>query len=159
MLDWESLFKRYVWDSRTTPYFVPVVRLTRRQADNEIMACCLFAGILFAVLAVAALGDKLPGGRSPLVAAYCFSLLCAAVLLHFTKGVPFALYLGASPLAGLAFLALAGDGAGRERMDTVIVILILMAFAWYAWRLYRIARYYPDMPEGTGPSPRRRLFK
>jgi hypothetical protein len=31
-MDWESLFKRYVWSDVRTPYLVPVARLSRVQA-------------------------------------------------------------------------------------------------------------------------------
>lgn len=159
MLDWESLFKRYVWDSRTTPYFVPVPKLTRRQSDYEVQAYCLFTGVLFAVLALASLGEIGPLGRSPLAAAYSFTLVCAAVLLHYTKGPVFAIWLGVAPLALLFAVIFLVPDDKRERMDSALVGLVLMALAWYSWRLYRIARHYPNMREGDAPSPRRRLFK
>ena len=57
MLDWEGLFKRYVWDNRTTPYLVPLSKLNRRQADNEILAYSLFVGVLFGIVAITALSE------------------------------------------------------------------------------------------------------
>ena len=65
MLDWEGLFKRYVWDDRTTPYLVPLSKLNRRQADNEILIYSLFVGVLFGIVAITALSDETLHGRSP----------------------------------------------------------------------------------------------
>lgn len=159
MLDWEGLFKRYVWDDRTTPYLVPVTRLNRRQADSEILAYSLFMGVLFSVVALSSMSEMAPNGRSPLTVLYGFTVVCACLLLNYTKAVPAALYLGMAPLAGLAFLALVGMGSGRQPIDTAFVAAILLLLLWYSVRLVNVVRGYPDMPEGDAPPPRRRLFK
>ena len=70
MLDWENLFKRYVWDDRTTPYLIPVKRLKRQQADYEILAYSVVIGILFGVVSITALTDVGPQGRSPNISLY-----------------------------------------------------------------------------------------
>ncbi len=159
MLDWEGLFKRYVWDDQTTPYLIPVAKLNRRQADSELLFYSLFVGILFAVVALSALSDAAPHGRSPFMTLYGFSVVCAALLLHFTKSVAAAMYLAATPLAGLVYLLFFGLGADRELGDTVIVAVILLLLLWYSLRLINLARSYPELPEGDAPPPRRRLFK
>lgn len=159
MLDWEGLFKRYVWDDRTTPYFTPVAKLTRRQADSELLAYSLFMGVLFTVVALSSMSELSPNGRSPLVALYGFTVVCACLLLNYTKAVPAALYLGAAPLAGLAYLVLGGSGAEREPIDTAFVAGILLLLFWYSVRLVNLARSYPYLPEGEDAPPRRRLFK
>ena len=82
MLDWESLFKRYVWDTNTTPYFTPVAKLNRYQADHEIFAFCMFAGIIFAVVALAALTDVSMIGRSPIAGLYAFTVVSAAIIFN-----------------------------------------------------------------------------
>lgn len=158
MLDWEGLFKRYVWDDRTTPYRIPVAKLTRQQADSEILIYCLIAGVLFAVVGFGAMSDQTPHGRSPLIALYGFTVVCAAVLFHYTKAVPAAYYLGATPAAGLLYLLIYGLGSKRELIDTAVVGAILLLLLWYSLRLVGIARAYPGLPEGEQP-PRRRLFK
>ncbi len=61
-MDWESLFKRYVWDDNKTPYLVPVAKLNRRQANSEIMIYTLFLGVLFGVVAVTSLSSSAPQG-------------------------------------------------------------------------------------------------
>jgi hypothetical protein len=159
VLDWEGLFKRYVWDDRTTPYLVPVTRLNRRQADSEILAYSLFMGVLFSVVALSAMSELAPNGRSPITAFYGFTVVCACLLLNYTKAVPAALYLGIAPLAALVFLALAGMGSGREPIDTAFVAAILLLLLWYSVRLVNVVRSYPDLPEGDSVPPRRRLFK
>lgn len=159
MLDWESLFKRYVWDTRTTPYFTPVSKLTRVQANYEVLAFSLFIGILFAVVALGALTEEAMFGRSPLVGLYAFSVVAAAVVFNYTKLVWAAVYLAASPLACLAYVLLYGFGEERSRMDSLLVAGIVVLILLYAPRLIGVARAYPNMPEGDEPPPRRTLFK
>ncbi|GHD46344.1 hypothetical protein GCM10017083_15360 [Thalassobaculum fulvum] len=159
MLDWEGLFKRYVWDDRTTPYLVPVARLNRRQADSEILAYSLFMGVLFSVVALGAMSEMTPLGRSPVAGFYAFTVVCACLLLHYTKAVPAALYLGTAPLVGLGYVAVAGRNAGRDPIDSAIVAAILIVLAWYSLRLVNLARRYPNLPESDAAPPRRRLFK
>lgn len=161
VLDWEGLFKRYVWDDRTTPYLVPVAKLNRRQADSEVLAYCLFMGVLFTVVALGAMSELSPTGRSPFTTLYGFTVVCACLLLNYTKAVPAAVYLGTAPLAGLVYLAatLAGSGTPREPIDTSMVAVVLLLLLWYSVRLVNLARGYPQMPEGDALPPRRRLFK
>lgn len=159
MLDWESLFKRYVWDTRTTPYFTPVARLTRNQADYEVLAWCLFVGILFAVVALGALTDKALFGRSPVLGLYAFTVVAGAVIFNYTKIVWSAVYVAAAPLACLAYVLIYGFSGERIRTDSIIVVGIVVLMLLYAPRLIGIARTYPSMPEGEAASPRRSLFK
>jgi hypothetical protein len=160
-LDWEKLFKRYVWDDRTTPYLVPLARLDRRQADYEIAAYCLFLGILFGVVSVASLGiSSLHGGQSPGMALYAFSVVCGAVLFGVVKSPAAALYLSATPLAGFAYVLVYGFGAERELLDTVIVCVVLLILLRYSLRIVAISRVYSGLPEASDDdAPRRRLFK
>lgn len=159
MLDWENLFKRYVWDSRTTPYFTPVARLNRVQADYEVLAFCLFFGVLFAVVALGALTDRTPFGRSPLLGLYAFTVVAATVVFHYTKMFWSAVYVAAAPLMGLIYVLAYGFREDRIRMDSIIVGGVLVLLLLYAPRLLGIARAYPSMNEGDEPPPRRRLFK
>ena len=85
MLDWESMFKRYVWDDRTTPYLVPLSRLNRYQADNEILAYCLFMGILFGIVGLTAMSSATPHGRSPIIAIYGNTVLFASISFGIAK--------------------------------------------------------------------------
>ncbi len=159
MLDWEGLFKRYVWNPRTTPYLIPVAKLNKQQADYEILAFCLFIGVLFSVVAIGSLSEVAPHGRSPLMALYAFSVVCAAVLLQFTKMFPAGLYLAATPFAAAGYVIFFGLESEREFVDTVIVAAIILLLLWYAFRLVAIVRIYPQLPEADDEPPRRRLFK
>lgn len=159
MLDWESLFKRYVWDTRTTPYFTQASKLTRAQANHEVLAFSLFIGILFSVVALAALTDHALFGRSPLVGLYAFSVVAGAVILNYTKALFAAIYVAAAPLACLAFILIYGFSDERSRPDTFIVLCIVAVILIYAPRLIAVARSYPNMPEGDAPPARRTLFK
>ena len=159
-LDWEGLIRRYVWDPKTTPSQVPVARLNRRQADYEITVYCLFLGILFGVVAIASLSTATPYGQSPGMAMYGFSVVCAAVLFAVVKSPAAALYLSATPLAGLAYLGVYGFRAERELLDTVIVAVVLLLLLRYSLRIVALARAYPELPEAPDDdTPRRRLFK
>ena len=146
-MDWENLFKRYVWDARTTPYLVPIAQLNRRQADSEILAYCLFLGILFGVVAVSSLSALAPHGYSPGMAFYGFSVVCAAVCFGIAKSYLAALYLAATPLTGLVYVGLYGFGSERELLDTVIVAVVLLLLLRYSHRIVALARAYPDLPE------------
>lgn len=159
MLDWENLFKRYVWDTRTTPYFTPVARLNRGQADYEILAFCLFVGILFAVVALGALTEKALFGRSPMLGLYAFSVVAGAVIFNYTKVLWSAFYVAAAPLACLVYVVVYGFAAGRPHMDSLLVGGFVVLILLYAPRLIGIARAYPSMPDAPTPPPRRRLFK
>ncbi len=159
-MDWESLFKRYVWDDNKTPYLVPVAKLNRRQADSEIMIYSLFLGVLFGIVAVASLSADAPHGYSPGMALYGFSVVCAAVCFGVAKSYAAALYLSATPLAGLAYVLLYGFGSERELVDTVVVAVVLLLLLRYSLRIVAVARAYPELPQAPGDDPpRRRLFK
>ena len=160
MLDWENLFKRYVWDDRTTPYLVPLSRLNRHQADNEILAYCLFLGILFGVVALTAMSGATPHGRSPIIATYGITVVFAAIAFGIAKNYFAALYLSATPLAGLTYLLIYGFRSDRQLVDTLLVALVVLLLLWYSLRVIGLARIYPKLrvPENE-EQPRRRLFK
>ena len=160
MLDWENLFKRYVWDDRTTPYFVPLARLNRHQADNEILAYCLFMGILFGVVALTSMSGATPHGRSPIMALYGITVVLAAIAFGIAKNYLAALYLSATPLAGLVYLLIYGFRTDRHLVDTLLVALVVLLLLWYSLRVIGLARIYPKLrvPENE-EQPRRRLFK
>ena len=160
MLDWENLFKRYVWDDRTTPSLVPLSRLNRNQADNEILAYCLFLGIIFGVVALTAMSGATPHGRSPIMALYGITVVLAAIAFGIAKNYFAALYLSATPLTGLVYLLIYGFRSDRYLVDTLLVGLVVLLLLWYSLRVIALARAYPNLrkPENE-EQPRRRLFK
>ena len=72
-LDWEKLFKRYVWHDERTPYLTRVANLTRIQAQYEIFGYALFMGVLSAMLSIVTLRPacRTVGGTWPV---YAFSV-------------------------------------------------------------------------------------
>tara|TARA_Y100000588_G_C14267004_1_gene930405 strand:- start:1849 stop:2334 length:486 start_codon:yes stop_codon:yes gene_type:complete len=160
VLDWENIFKRYVWDDRTTPYFVPLARLNRYQADNEILAYCLFMGILFGVVALTSMSGATPHGRSPIMALYGITVVLAAIAFGVAKHYYAALYLSATPVAGLIYLLVYGFTSERQRLDTLLVMFLVLLMLWYSLRIIKLARIYTNLPIPENQiQPRRRLFK
>ena len=148
-LDWEGMFRKYIWNVDTTPYFTAVPELNRSQANSEIRFYCWFLIILFGVVTLTSFKGGLEDG-SVGVAYYGFTVVCAAALFGIAKIYPAALYLSATPLVGLAYLWLYGVGSERPLGDTIIVSVILLGFLRYSLRVVAIARAYPDLPAPRG---------
>jgi hypothetical protein len=143
-MNWEKLFKRYIWDDDRTPYFVPAARMTRKQADHEIFAYTVFFGTLFTVVCVAALSNP---GTSDLIVLYAFSAIVSTVILDVTKHPYAAYYGGAVPVAFLLYLLLYGFPASLAPIDQLVLIAFALIWLRYSWRIIAIAKAYPHMPE------------
>lgn len=144
-LDWEGMFRKYVWNINTTPYFTPVSELNQRQANNEIRFYCWFLIVLFGVVSLTSLNGGPNSG--PLGAPYYgFSVVCAALLFGFAKMYTAALYLSATPLVSLAYLWLYGIGTERPLGDSIIVTIILLALLRYSLRIVAVAKAYQNLP-------------
>jgi hypothetical protein len=146
-MDWEKQFKKYVWDDDKTPYFTPVSRLNRRQASNEIYIYTLFIGTLFCVIALLANTGALPHGRSFAVALYAFSMVCAAIVLGFTKHLLAAWYCGLAPVAALVYFYVFGFHPSSGAIDHVVILVIVALWLRYSWRVIGIGKYFDVMPE------------
>ena len=140
------MFRKYVWNVDTTPYFTAVPDLCRHQANSEVRFFCWFIIILFGVITVTSLQAGTEDS-SVGVAYYGLTVVCAAVLFGIAKFYPAALYLSATPLVSLAYLWLYGVGSERPLADTLIVTVILLGLLRYSLRLVAIAKGYPEMPE------------
>ena len=149
-MDWESLFKKYIWNEQTTPYLTAVPDLNQRQGNSEIFVYSLFLGVFFGLISVLALGSDVRE-RSIGVGLYSISIVCAAFIFAILKSYPAALYLSATPLAGLAYLFLYGFGSDREPVDAVIIAIILLLLLRYSLRIVAVARAYPSFPKVEGP--------
>lgn len=146
-MSWDRYIKKYVWDDNKTPYFVPVRRLNRSQADHELFAYTLFIALLFAAIAIISLTENAPHGKSSAVALYSFSVTCSAVLFGVTKHVYAAYYLATAPLATLAYFVVVGFPPGLATIDKLLLICIALALLRYSMRVVAIAKTYQDMPE------------
>ena len=148
-MDWYAYIKRYVWDDNKTPYFVPVARLKRSQADYELFSFTFFMGLLFAIVSIISLTENAVYGKSLTVAVYAFTVSCAALLFGVTRHVYAVYYLATAPLAALAVMAtvILGDLApDLAAIDKVVIIVINLAVLRYSLRVLAIAKAYRHMP-------------
>jgi len=146
-MDWEKHFKKYVWDEDKTPYLTPVPKLNRRQANNEIYVYALFIGTLFGAVALVANTGALPHGRSFAVALYAFTVLCAAIVLGFTKHPIAAWYCGLAPVAALGYIFYFGFHPHSGAVDHVVILVLIGLWLRYSWRVIAIGRHFEDFPE------------
>ena len=144
-LDWEGMFRKYVWNPTTTPYLTAPTDLSQRQANSEIRFYCWFLSVLFGVVALTSFKNG-TGIGSVGVPYYGFSVVCAAIMFGIAKIYAAALYLSATPLVGLAYLWIYGIGEERPLGDSVIVTVVLLLLMRYSLRIVAIARAYPDLP-------------
>ena len=151
-LQLDKFFQRYVWNEHTTPYFTPVDKLNRSQANSEILFYCLLHGVLFCVISLAALRGG-PDGRSLGIAYYSFSVVIAAVLFGMLKNYHAALYMSATPLAGLIYVFVYRLGSDKGAIDSIVVICVLALLMRYSFRIVGVARGYPDFPPAPPPEP------
>jgi hypothetical protein len=146
-MDWGKQFRKYVWDDEKTPYFTSVSKLNRRQASNEIYIFALFVGTLFCVIALLANTGALPHGRSFAVALYAFTMVCATIVLAFTKHALAAWYCGLAPLAALAYFYLFGFHPNSSPADHAVILVLVGLWLRYSWRVVTIGMRFEDMPE------------
>jgi hypothetical protein len=144
-VNWEKLFKRYIWDDDRTPYFVPASRMTKIQADYEVFAYTIFLGSLFVIVGLVALSYA---GGSEAILLYVFTAIVSTVVLGITKHLYAAYYCGAAPVVFLSGLALYGFPASLAAIDHFVLIAFALIWLRYGYRIVGIAKAYPDMPEG-----------
>ena len=144
-LDWDKLFLKYIWNTQTTPYLVPVEKLNQRQGNSEILIYSLFLAVFFGAASLLSLRGG-PETRSLGVAFYGFSVVCAASLFIILKSYSAALYLSATPAVALGYIYYYGLGSERPMFDTIIVTVILVLLLRYSLRIVAVARHYPDYP-------------
>lgn len=137
-----AYFKKYVWDENKTPYLVPVARLNRTQAKNELFACAVLLAMFTLVIAVAALLGKALHGPSPGVAFYASTVCCSAIALSATRHYLAALYCSAAPLAALLYFFFYGFPPNLHLMDELLILTLMLALLRYGMRVTAIARAY-----------------
>ena len=150
-MDWEGLFKKYIWNEQTTPYFTKVSELNQRQGKSEIILYSLLLGVFFAIVSLFSIGSSTEQYGSAGAGLYGFSVVCAAVIFGIMKNYYAALFLSASPLASLAYLFFHGLSSDREKIDTLIVTILLLLLLRYSIRIVAIAKFYPSFPIPDDP--------
>jgi hypothetical protein len=148
----DKFFRKYIWDAERTPYLVPVARLTRRQAEYEILYYATLAGVLFGLIALASLSNRLPHGNASGVSLYAFTQVCAALLLGATRNAWAALYSASAPIAALLYFVLYGFHPNLGMLDKTLLIAAVILWLWYCGRLIAVARAYPTLPDSS-PRP------
>ena len=151
-LDWEKLFKRYVWHDDKTPYLTRVANLSQTQAHYELLAYAVLAGVFSGIAAVAALSPALPHGGAALVPLYAFSVCCAAVMLGMTRHPWAALWCAGAPLALLAYFAIWGFHPRLELGDKVLLVALASAWLAYSPRVVAVARRWQSFDATPGSS-------
>ncbi len=155
-LDWESMFRRYVFNTETTPYFTPVEVMTRSKSDNEIFVFSLFVGLFFAILGVLALAGKLPDRDSIAAPVFAFFTVWTAFAFWWTKSQTAAAFAALGPVAVLIYCLVYGFAPGLGVWDKLMIVAFLLLWLRYSWRIVRIAAAYPTMPPGEPPRRGRR---
>jgi hypothetical protein len=144
-LNWDKLFKRYVWHDDRTPYLTRVANLTRVQAQYELFGYSLLMAVLFGALAVASLSSALPHGDAAGVSLYAFTVCCAAVLLGTTRHVWAAVWCAGAPLALLAYFGYWGFHPNHEFGDKALLVAVVIAWLLYSRRVVGVARAWQGL--------------
>ena len=150
-LQWDTMFRRYVYDAERMPYLTRVENLTRVQAGHELLVFALFIGIFFTVLGFAALAGRLPHGHGIGVPMYAFFTAWAAGVLAWSRSLWTAAICGLAPVAVLVYLATWGFPKGFGLIDKVLLVSVMLLALRYIWRVVRIAATYDTMPPGAPP--------
>ena len=159
-LDWEKMFRRYVFDEARTPHFVPVAKLTRTQAHYEVLLYALLVTPVCALLGVVALSGKFPHGNVPIVAFYALAAAWATVVFAWNKNQIAGAFSATMPVALLVYFATFGFPPKMTGTDQLLVTTLVVAWAAYNWRIIRIAAAFPGMDDPPdGPKPRKRREK
>lgn len=146
-MDWDKFLKRYVWDEEKTPYFVPVGRLTRRQADNELRTYVIFMATVFGVVTVAALAGRGIQGYSVGTSLYAASILCAALVLGITRHPAAAVWMATAPPVMLLNFFLFGYSPKLDLLDHVFFTIVVVLWLRYTLRTVAISRAYAGLPD------------
>lgn len=158
-MGWFDNVKSYVWDDRTTPYLVPVERMTRPQADKELFLYTLFLTIVFAVGTLATLGLT-QSRENPLYYAaslYAVTMVACAIYLAFARDPVAAIYCVTGPAA--IFLGFVSGLLNTHLHWLETVLLGGGALLWlrYSLRVVSLVRAYddlpPDWPDDLPPTP------
>ena len=148
-MGWYDDVKSYVWDDRTTPYLVPVRRLSQPQADRELFAYILFLLLSFSVVGLAVLAQaKLRNDPLFLLAAlHAFSIVGCALYLGYSKNVAVARYCMSAPVMACVGFATGVLNPNLHLVEWLLLCGFTLLWFRYSMRVVAIARAYPDMSE------------
>jgi len=146
-MDFFGYFRKYLWNADKTPYLVPVGRLSRTQARNELFIYCVLMAAFFFVTGLAALlGASIVAG-SISVALYSFVLCAAAIYLSSTQHPVAALVCATAPPVILIYLIFFGFSPKLHLLDKLLIGSVILALWVYTFRVVRIAWAFPGLRE------------
>ncbi|NKB60029.1 MAG: hypothetical protein GKS00_27265 [Alphaproteobacteria bacterium] len=123
MIIWEKYVKKYVWDDDKTPYFIPVSKLMRDQADKEIFLYCFFLAIPAALINAVFVSELYKGDFGNLaLGLYGTSILACVVYLKIRKSTYSALFAISAPIVLLLHFAVNGFDVPNLNINTAEVV-------------------------------------
>lgn len=146
-VSWEKYVKKYVWDSDSTPYLIPVRRLKQYQADKELFLYAFFIATPSAMLMAGVVGHVIADGvlDNLAVGLYGLSMLCAAVALRLYKKVGLALYTVTAPIALLLHFAVNGFPERLHTFEQLLLVIVTLFWLRYSVRVVAIANAYDSL--------------
>ena len=150
-MNFDDFVRKYIWDDEKTPYFKRVRKLTKSQADNEIMIYAVFVGGIFLIMELISASEWSKGGElnTGIIAFFSALMFGAAIVLWRRKDVRAAWICLAAPIGtAMNFLF---DGMHGELGDVDRYLLIGFCLLWlrYGVRVISICLRYDNMPQRT----------
>jgi hypothetical protein len=147
-MSWYDFIRKYVWSDEKTPYFVPVARLRRRQAESELFVFSVLMAAFFFVTGLLSLlgASDIPGAFA--MAAYSFALCSSAIALGATRHRIPAFICATAPPALLGYLLAFGFPRALHMADKLLIGAIALLLGLYCFRVVAIARAYPRLRDG-----------
>lgn len=145
----QDFVKKYVWDDEKTPYFRSVRRLTKSQADNEIMIYAVFLGGTFSIMEIISAsawsqsGDFLLG----IIAFYSALVVGGAIVLWRRKDVRAAWISLTAPIATALNFIFDGMHGELGQADKFILIGFCLLWLRYGVRVISICLRYDNLPQ------------
>ncbi len=145
----QDYVKKYVWDEEKTPYFRSVRRLTKANADSEMLIYAAFVGGIFSVmeLITASQWAKTSDTLSGAMAFYCAFVVAGAFVLWRKKDVRAALICLTAPIATAANFIFDGMHGELGQADMFILIGFCLLWLRYGVRVISICLKYDNMPQ------------
>lgn len=141
---WEKYVRKYVWDDRSTPFLIPVEKLSQAQARKELFLFAIFLATPFALLSAAAGTLAVQGGDIgyALIALYAVSIVTAAGYTNHARKRSIAIYCGTAPLALLLYFIVNGFPPRLHLLDHAIMITVILCWLRYTFRIIAITGAY-----------------
>lgn len=151
MVEWHKYVKKYCWDADKTPYFIPVPKLMRDQADKELFLYSFILAAPAVLYLTSFMVNLFRNGQVAglAVAMYASSLVVCAIVVNVWKSPGAALYSLTAPIVLSLYFLIEGFPERQHEVDFAVMVAVAVAIigAWlfYSRRLLAIARAYPGM--------------